>query len=279
MTEQPFAEQVARLGGPAVFGSILLKPQMVEDGNIQQVYDTAIFYASPENPGQIHLRPLPMMLNYETQPPVERISHEQLVYYEINGGLGHNVPRPFDEFIATHGGRDLAGDPISEVMRLPEGIFRQCFENYCLIYDPSASDAMKVRMAPLGKEYLQLNPPPEALQIRNIFNPDRITMVISADRPTLNDNQEQYIRLMVQQKDNGLPLERVEANLILQAPGYTSQRFDFVPTDSNGMSVLVIPPLINMANGTRLSYEVCLNLPSEEPICNRDSYLIWNVEK
>lgn len=278
LTEQYFGEQVARLGGPAVFGSLLLKPQLTQDGYMQQVYENAIFYSPPDQQNQVRLRPLPLVLHYETQPPAEKISHPNLVYYEIDGGLGHNVPKPFDEFIAAHGGRDLAGDPISEVIRISEGLFRQCFENYCLLYEPGAPDVMKVRMAPLGKEFLERYPPPEDLQIRNMFTQDRIGLTVSADKPTLNGSEEQYIRLLVVQKDTGQGMERVEADIVLRTPGQTDQRYVFPPTDSNGASVVTLPPNPNLLNGSRVSYEVCLNLPSDQPICQRDSYLIWNIQ-
>lgn len=277
--EQPFATIYARLGGPSAFGSLLLKPQIADDGYLQQVYDNVIFYAPQDDLSQAHLRPLPLILGYEVQAPAQKISHDQLVYYEINGGLGHNVPRQFDEFITLHGGRDLSGNPISEVIRLQQGIYQQCFENYCLIYDPAASDVMKVRMAALGKQYIERFPPSEDLQISNMFTPDRIALVVSADKPTLNDNEEQYIRILVQQVDTGQPLERVDASLTLHAKDVTDKRFDFAPTDGNGMSVVVIPPQANISNGSRLTYQVCLNLPSEKPICANDSYLIWNVQQ
>jgi hypothetical protein len=277
MIDQPFAGQVTRLGGTAVFGSLLLKPRAAEDGSIEQAYDNAVFYAPPENLNQARLRPLPSMLNYETQPPQPQISHENLVYYEINGGLGHNVPRPFDSFIATHGGRDLSGNPISEVILLQNGIFRQCFEYYCLIYDPSAEEAMRVRLAPLGKEYIQRYPPADDLQIQNIFSPDQIDLFISADRPTLNVSDQQTIRMVVQQKGTGQPIERVEGTVVVYAPGKPAQRYAFGPTDAGGMSTAVIPAQPDLTNGSRLVYEVCLNLPSEQPICARDSYLLWNL--
>lgn len=279
MTDQPFAQEIARLGGPGVFGSLLLKPEIAPDGYLQQVYSNAIFYSPVDEPSQVRLRPLPKVLGYEMQPPAEKIVHDQLVYYEINGGMGHNVPKPFDEFVASHGGRDLAGNPISEVIRLDSGLYQQCFDNYCLIYDPSAADVMKVRMAPLGKAYLQKYPPAEKLEIHNMFSPDRIVMAVSVDKPTLNDNEEQVIRLLVQQKETGQTLERVEATLLLQAPGQTAVRLSFAPTDASGMSVVVVPPQPDTANGTRFSYQVCLNLPSEQPICQRGSYLIWNVQQ
>jgi hypothetical protein len=278
LAEQPFAPSVARLGGPAAFGPLLLKPQFTEDGYLQQVYTNAIFYSHPDDTSQVRLRPLPIMLGYKPQPLVEPKSHEQLVFYEVEGGLGHNVPKPFDDFIAMHGGRDLSGNPISEVMLVPgKNKYEQCFENYCLIYDPVASDMMKVQMAPLGKDYTDRFPAPEDIQIVDLFSPETITLLISADRPNINDNEEQNIRMLVQQSDTGVPLERVEATLVLNLPDRPSIRYFFQPTDADGMSMVTIQPLSDLANGSRLSYQVCLNLPSEHPICALDSYLIWNV--
>jgi hypothetical protein len=280
LTEQPFAASVARLGGPAVFGSLLLKPQVADDGSLQQVYANAIFWAPADNPGQVSLRPLPTMLGYQVQPLVEAKSHEQLVFYEVEGGLGHNVPRPFDAFIAMHGGRDLSGNPISEVMLVPgKNLYQQCFEKYCLIYDPAASDMLKVRMASLGKEYFDRFPAPEDIQIRNQFSPDTINLVVSADQPNLNDNEAQYIRVLVQQRNNGQWLERVEATLVLSFPDRSPIRAFFPPTNADGMSVLGISPQPDLSNGSRVSYQVCLNLPSEQPICMQDSYMIWNVQQ
>jgi hypothetical protein len=280
LTDQPFAPSMTRLGGPAVFGSLLLKPQIAGDGNLEQAYANAVFYASEDNPGLVRLRPLPLMLGYDVQPPVEMKSHEQLVFYEIVDGLGHNVPRPFDEFVALHGGRDLSGPPISEVVLVQgENLYQQCFENYCLFYDPAASESMKVRMAPLGKEYLQAFPPPEEAQIRNMFSPERISLVVSADKPNINVDEEQLIRMLITQGETGLPLERVEATLVLTSQDRPANRYFFPPTGPDGMAVLAIPPQPGLANGSRLSYQVCLNLPSEKPICALDSYLIWNVQQ
>ncbi len=280
LAEQPFAASVARLGGPSVFGSLLLKPQIAKDGYLEQAYANAIFYAPQDDLSQVRLRPLPSMLGYPVQPLEAPKSHPQLVFYEIQNGMGHNVPRPFDEFIAMHGGRDLSGDPTTEVTLVPgKNIYEQCFENYCLTYDPAASDMMKVRMVALGKEYFDRFPPPEDIQLRNLFTPDTIKLVISADKPNLNDNEAQIIRVLVQQRDSGTPLERVESTLVLSFPDRPAIRYFLPPTDSQGMTVLTIPPQPNIANGTRLSYQVCLNLPSDRPICALDSYLIWNVQK
>lgn len=279
LTEQPFAASYARLGGPAVFGSLMLKPQTAPDGNLQQVFENAIFYAPPDNLSQVRLRPLPLLMGYVETPPVEKKSHNELVFYEISDGLGHNVPKPFDIFIALHGGRDLSGRPITEVVKLKDqNLFRQCFENYCLIFNPAAPDSLQVTMEPLGRAYLERYPPAPEEEIQNIFSPNTVSLTISADKPNMNDNEEQYIRMLVQQMDTGQPLERVEGSLILNFPDRPSVKFSIPPTDASGFSVVTIPPQEGLVNGSRLSYQVCLNLPSEQLICALDSYMIWNVK-
>ncbi|MBE0695704.1 MAG: hypothetical protein IH586_02165, partial [Anaerolineaceae bacterium] len=107
---------------------------------------------------------------------------------------------------------------------------------------------------------------------------ESISLLVSADKPNINDNEPQYIRVMIRQKENGQPIERVEATLVLNYQNSPSIRFFLPPSDANGMSIVEIPPQPDLANGTRLSYQVCLNLPSEQPICALDSYLIWNVQ-
>lgn len=277
--EQPFAANLTQWGGTAAFGSLMLKPRIAEDGNLEQAYTNAILYADPGNPSQVHLRPLPRLLGYEAQPLTEAKGHDQLTFFEVQDGLGHNIPRPFDEFVTRHGGRSVSGDPISEVILIQEkNIYQQCFENYCLIYDPVASGAMKVRMAPLGEEYIHRFPPPENVRIPNIFSPDAVSVLVSSDRPNLGSNEYQYVRMMVRQKETGQPIERVEATLTLNAPDRPPARFFLPSTDQNGMTVIEIPPQAGLNNGTRISYTVCLNLPSEQPICAQDSYLIWNIE-
>lgn len=276
--EQPFGPAVARLGGPSAVGAMLLKPQTDADGSIQQLSTNVMFSAPGGDISQARLLPLPQMLGYQVQPLTAQNVHPQLVFYEISDGLGHNVPKPFDTFIALHGGWPLAGIPTSEVVELAgQKLYEQCFENYCLLYDPSATDALKVRMAPLGQEYLTQHPAPEEAQIRNDFSPESIALTISADKPSLNDNETQTIRVSVQQVKTAKPLERVEASLLISTPGKPQARTFLPPTDANGLTQAAIPPQPDLSNGTRLVYQVCLNLPSDQPICAQESYLIWNV--
>jgi hypothetical protein len=277
LVEQPFAQSIARIGGTTVFGSPLIQPEW-KDGYVQQVYSNVIFYAPQDNLSLVKLKPLPQMLDYKVEAPGTRKSHDQLVFYEFENGLGHNVPLPFDDFIANHGGPDLAGRPLGEVRPLAgTELLQQCFENYCLIYDKYASDPLKVRLAPLGANYLETVQVDDALKIINMFSPDRIAVLVSVDKPTISSGDEQYARIVVLQRSDAKPLERVEATLVLSLEDNPAVRYFLPPTDANGMAVVVIPPQEGATHGSRLQYQVCLNLPSEQPICNLGSYLIWNT--
>jgi hypothetical protein len=282
LVEQPFAESVARLGGSGVFGTPLLQPEVV-NGVIRQVYTNVVFEAPQNNISQVSLFALPAALGIQPETFALKQSHDQLIFYtlEQQTGLGHNVPQPFEKFIAQHGSIILSGYPIQEIRQLPgENLYQQCFEKLCLIYDPVASESRKVRLAPLGNQYkqtVQYNP---ELEVQNIFSPERINLTIAVDRPNLSNTEEQFVRMSVEEEANGQwqGMERVEGSLLLTMGPNSQARYYFPPTDGNGMSVVVIPSQPKLGNGTRLQYQVCLNLPSETPICRQDSYLIWNTK-
>ena len=156
ISDQPFAGSVERLGGPAVFGIPLSKPRLASDGRLEQVYANAVFYAPRDHPEQVRLRPLPGLLGYPKQVLATEVYSDRYVFYEIEDGLGHNVSAAVDQFIALHGGRDLSGQPVTEEFRQPDDKqYRQCFENYCVLYNPDAPEKEQVRLAPLGVEYLK----------------------------------------------------------------------------------------------------------------------------
>ena len=276
--EQPFSSGLWRIGG--ICGDPLLKPGVALDGYLEQVYENCIVFGL-EDGTVLGLRPLAKELHYGVKPPVANKNHPTLIFFPTDpSGLGHNVPVQFDGFIAVHGGYEMSGQPISEVHQLADSnLFEQCFENYCLIFNPAASASLQFQLRPLGEGYLKSFPPSEELQPKPLYSPDSIVLVAGADKPNLNRKQEQHIRITVQEKlkESGdlRPLDRVEGLLLLNFPDGTMARYFFPPTDEEGMSVVVIPPRSTLEVGTRLQYQACLNLPSEEPICNMQSYLIW----
>ena len=177
------------------------------------------FYAPVSNPGNVRLRQLSTLLGIPADPLVAKNPHPQLVFYEIDGGLGHNVPKPFDDFIALHGGKDLAGKPISEVYQAEgEQVYRQCFENYCLDYDPTAGESLRVRLVPYGRLYMKRVSADPSIVVRNPFSEDTVSLQVSEAKPQVSSKEEQQIFTLVLQKKSQQPIENVEATLMLTLP-------------------------------------------------------------
>jgi hypothetical protein len=272
MIAQPFELSVQRLGWAAL-GAPLSQPARTADGFIEQAYDNALLFAPENDLSQVRLRPLVRMLNsVPPEPLVEKKQHDQLVFYEVKGGLGHNVPLFFDRFIALHGGRDLSGDPLSEMFVLqPDRIFRQCFENYCLDYDALAPEETRVRMVPLGLDYIRQTDPAQIL--RSAFTSDTVQLNIEEAHPQLNQGQNQRVTLHVYNRKDGKPMYLVEGTVTLTYPGRPSDTVYFKPTDSTGSSSVDFQVPKDLANMSVVEYRVCLNLPAEPRICSFESFL------
>jgi hypothetical protein len=272
---QPFEMSVERLGWNDL-GSPLTRPVVAKDGNLEQVYDNVVLYAPTDDLSQVRFRPIVIEMNVvEPQPPVERNPHVQLVFYETEPGtgLGHNVPLFFDEFIANHGGMDLSGMPITEIFAQKDGhTFRQCFENYCLDYDPGAS--ITVRMAPLGIQYAAESEPGEIL--RRAFSPETVELKIEESRPILGKNEEQHLAIHVFQRETSEPMYLVESDITVNLPDGTSKTYHLKPTDRDGSATMVLPPLKDMPNMSVVEYQACLNLPGDPKICATDSFIYQN---
>ncbi len=272
LVAQPFALSVKRLGWFDL-GAPLTQPRVNRDGTIEQVYDNVIVYAPQDDLSQGRFRPLVTWLSVvKPEPLVARKPHEQLVFYEVENGLGHNVPFFFDRFIANHGGRDLAGNPLTEFFALKASqLYRQCFESYCLDYNAQAPAGLRVRMAPLGLDYIHSTAPGSLL--RQAFSSDTIRIQTDESHPQLAAGQEQQIHLHIFRRSDGQPLYLVEASLVLTMPGRPSTEFHFKPTDRNGASSLSIPPLKDLPAMSVVEYRVCLNLPSDPKICATESFI------
>lgn len=272
MIAQPFEMSIQRLGW-SVFGLPLTQPERTADGMIEQVYDNAMLYAPAGDLSQVRLRPLVRMLDFvQPEPLAVRRPHEQLVFYEVKDGLGHNVPLFFDRFIATHGGPDLAGDPLTEMFVLEPGrLFRQCFENYCLDYDALAPAQARVSMVPLGVEYVQRSQPAQIL--RRAFSNETVLLTVEESAPQLRRGEDQKVVMRVYQRQSGKPMYLVEGILTLTFPNRPSQTLYFRPTDQEGRSQLVFQVPDDLPNLSVVEYRVCLNLPADPRICATESFI------
>ncbi len=267
---QPFELSLRRLGWSEL-GSPLTQPYFTPDGYIEQYYDNVVLYAPQNDLSQVRFRNLPLWMGIPVAELVESTPHEQLVFYKVDGLLGHNVPVFFDHFIAEHGGRDLAGNPISEFGQVGDNLYQQCFETYCLLYDMNQPDGLRVRMAALGLEHLKQKDP--SLILKRAFNSETIHLALEEEKSQVGANEQQNIRIQVLRSGNWAPLYLVESMLELTIPGQTQQMFRLRPTDRDGISQLTLPAMNGIPAMSVIEYKVCLNLPSDKPICSVDSFV------
>ena len=254
-------------------GRPLSQPRISGDGMVEQVYENALLYAPPDDLDHIHLRPLVLWLGFvAVQPPVEKNPHDQLIFYETENGLGHNIPLFFDAFIANHGGREQAGRPVTELFPVEEGrIYRQCFENYCLDYYPDAEENRRVRMVDLGRQYVTSVEPGLMALMR--FTSDTIEIRLEEANPQLGRGESQKLILQVINRTNGQPMAWVMGRLILNLPDRPAQELDFPPTERDGKATVDLAPFDGLANMSAIEYRVCLDLPDDPQVCAVDSFI------
>lgn len=276
VVEQPFLIPILRMGGIPIFGQPLSRPYIAKDGNLEQVYEKAVFYAPRGQLNHLNLRKVPLILGVAFSLPSQRINDSRMVFYPIANGLGFNVPGVFDRFIAGHGSKEISGQPISEITKVEgQNLYRQCFENYCLDYDPNATNGMNIHLSPIGERYLASIGRSDQMVPRFAFSPENVILKIGENQEiTTKDPQEFY--LVVMQQTDQRPLANIEAEVTVALPNGRTVKAHFQPTGVDGRSSVTIPPQKSIPNGSVVPYRVCLNVVSEQPICADETYLVWD---
>jgi hypothetical protein len=191
--------------------------------------------------------------------------------------LGFHVPLVFDQFIASHGGLEISGKPLMDPYQVGENRFRQCFENYCLDYDNQPGVVERVKMVPLGREYLRATGSAPTEQTAFQVTHDTVRLAVNVAQPRAAADQGQRFELLLLRVDNQRPVTSVESALTLTLPDGTQTLYYLPPTDANGNAGLLIAPLQPPPpNGSVIAYRLCLNVPADPPLCASGSYLIWN---
>jgi hypothetical protein len=278
--EVPESASLERLGGFDVFGSPISQWYTASDGNQEQVFEKVLVYIPKDNPSTIRLRPLAAMLRVRLEQPGPQLYgiDQNMVFYPVQGNLGYHVPVVFDTFIASHGGREISGNPTSDPfhavvngVKLP----RQCFENYCLDYNEAAADNAKVYLVSLGGQYLNQKVKQENWVFE--FSPSSTLLKVSEMKPQVSSQEEQTIQVKVFQARGLVPISDIEGILVVGLPDGSKSSYDVPATDLTGTASVTLPPVSKAANGTVIPFAVCLNVPADTQICQSGSYLIWNV--
>lgn len=264
--------------GLDILGVPLTRPMVGPDGLLQQVYDGAVVYSPTGDPNQVALRPIARWLGMPSDPPQSPGMNAHMVFYPTQGELGYYVPVEFDQFLAQHGGVAFSGLPISSVVTLDHFEYRQCFENYCLVYNGRGAPALRVRFMALGVTYLQQFPAPPEVLLRPLYSPDMVLLTVSEEKPRISAGEVQVIYVQVAQRSGLQPIAGVGGTLTVSTTDGRQFSLPLPLTDAQGAAQLMIEPMTGAPNSTIVHYQVCLNLPSPEPICTWEDYYIWNYK-
>ncbi len=170
--EGSFAEGMKHMGAELT-GFAISEAYQAKDGYTEQVFENVVLFISPQNPGWAIPRPLTTLLGIQPEAPVLPIPNDpEMYFYRTRGDKGYNVPVKFLNYLAAHGGLDeTAGSPIGEYKNWKGELFRQCFDNLCLIENPTETGLLRIHPDAMGYAYLDIigRPPfqvqpPDSLQ-------------------------------------------------------------------------------------------------------------------
>ncbi|PKN99232.1 MAG: hypothetical protein CVU42_08235 [Chloroflexi bacterium HGW-Chloroflexi-4] len=270
-------EKLGILVDKTAFGKSLDKPHTAADGSLEQVYSGVVLFQDAT--GVVRLRPLSSILAMPVKEPGEKLYDYSsgVVFYAVNDTLGYHVPILFDTFINAHGGTAISGDPINEVYEYEPGLFRQCFTNYCLDYDPSKHEDRQVSITQLGKQYLAMDQTVLPQPATPEPEPPAISLQVSETLAKVSSSDAQTIHVTALNAADQTPLTGIETEITLFLPKEKTWTSLLAPTAVDGTAVITLPVLKNIHNGSILAYKVCTTNASISQSCATGTYLIWTA--
>jgi hypothetical protein len=270
---EPFASSVARLG-ISFLGRNHTPQYTAPDGHQQVIFDNLVLVIDPDDSQKVKPRPIIQMLGIDPHLPVKCTDDTLVTCFKIDGDQGYNIPWIFVEFLEKYGGFSFSGPPITSVFPLEDNLFRQCFTNLCIDLDLNAEDNFRVRLAPMGREYLQryftLDKPEGFLATQTL---DQVRIEVWESVTYISRDESQVINAGI--FEGSIPLHNREPVLIISMPDGNQRMYNFPPTNDSGITQLTLPP-IQAPNGTLIAYNVCLSSVTSVEICVTDHFLIWN---
>lgn len=268
---EPFRSIAAELG-LSFIGKTLTEPRSAFDGNREVVFENLVLVQKPNSTSEVFARPIVTLLGLSKEAPVEEgPAQELMVFVPTENGLGHHVPVAFLDFLDRRGGLAFFGEPVSEVFKAEEGIFRQCFTTACVDLNINGEAGDRLSLAPLGSEYFAAygSVRPDDFSLRDV------EIKVWERQPSVSTDEAQEIFVAIRKK--GKPLANFEPVINLTMPDGQPRVLIFQPTNAEGMASKWINP-IDAPNGTLIPYEVCLKFGLDKK-CTQDNYLIWNYPK
>ncbi len=267
----PFSEAISRLG-TSFTGSMLSGPYQAADGHLEQVFENVVLYQHSSSPLGVKLRPIVPALKIEEDKLQKKSSQSDAYFREVSDGKGFSIPDYFLAFINQSAGFELSGEPVSRSREIRSGVFRQCFENYCLLYDEAAPAESQVQLMPLGQKYREQISRSQAVENQPRVDQKRTQLDIWEQSPQISSQERQQVGACVHQGDQAV--SGIEPRLTVQVDGNEKKNYTFHPTDEGGCSFIELEP-IRAQNGIAVEYQVCITDAQNQTLCEHDSFVIW----
>jgi hypothetical protein len=244
------------------------------DGKQEVIFENLVLVADNQAPNEVYVRPIAESIGTHAQNLTYPQNSSLSTFYEIEDGMGYNIPIYFIEYLDLYGGMQVAGEPISEVFSPEPGVYWQCFRNLCLQFNLNVEGDQRLRPVPLGKEYKAVDYE-SARNYEASQGLDNLDLKVWEKDTFVSSNgfQEIHVALF----EDGKPLANFEPVLIVTMPDGSQRKAYFQPSDENGRTSIKLSP-IETPSGTLIAYKICLLGMDEEPRCVGDNYLIWNSE-
>jgi hypothetical protein len=268
--------QAAAHFGAKFTGEALSQPYLTEEGLKEQIFEHVVLVEDLSSPFGVRPRAISQDLESFSDQLQKPRSDAQDYFREVTGGKGYYIPAYFLDFIDRYAGFEFSGEPVTRKEEIRAGVFRQCFESYCLLYDSLAPEGQRVKLEKLGKKYqsaLQSSAPEPQIVDETIQN---LKLDIWEQSPQISSIENQQLGVCIHEGNQ--PQVGMTAVLILSIPGQEAGSAQFEPTDNGGCSFLNLDP-IQAQNGTTVDYQVCIQDSSGRDICQRDSFVIWGNQE
>ncbi len=270
-------------------GAALASGSKLADGTLAKPYTNMWMCVYTSDPKRVKPCPLAEWAGIAKSDPHRDTGEDHTVFWEVENGLGYNVPEIVNTFVSINGTRDISGNPRFEPRPLA-GTDKawMCFESYCVVYNRTTLDPASVSFYPLGSYYYSegfknqtSQPEPTPVPVQNPTSPNPDNPIITAGQPIrtevwdrfpfLDLGQQQVIGIVLHQGERALI--GVKLRLMVTLPGDVKQTWEMASTDDTGRSIFAMP-VIQAPNGSRIIYEVCTYGMQPTDICDQDSFTI-----
>ncbi|MBN2548940.1 MAG: hypothetical protein JXB15_07270 [Anaerolineales bacterium] len=245
---------------------------MSQDGRWEQIYGNLVLViVSADAPDGVGLRPLSMDLRVKSSPLKNYSGDPDYFFYPVQGDLGYEIHVGFLDYLDRHGGFLVSGQPIGNLEPYKDQMYRQCFLNLCLVYDPNVPEGQRVRPDGLGLQYRQENRFPQEHEPQVVME-HRVTMQVWEAQGSVTSNQGQEIQVLV--LEDSQPKAGIVPLLVITMPDGSQFLHPMPVTDANGKSAFILMP-IQAPSSTVIPYQVCI-IRAGGNFCVGESFVIWN---